>query len=150
MYQKVRSLWAQALREYKFMTNLYSLRLSYIINLVDYLFDKTDLSYVPYGEHKYINSWSKQIMKKSISQKEARENLSNPDLFSGGVYITKNGKSELFIQTAADREEENQERELEKQANALLKLVMLSQKDIKEERIMSPSEALRRLRDART
>ncbi|MDN8683074.1 hypothetical protein Q0M91_14750, partial [Staphylococcus aureus] len=63
------------------------------------------------------------IMSITMSQKLAREGLGNPELFQGGVYITKNGQAELFVQTAEERQLELQEREKERQSNALLKLV---------------------------
>ncbi|AEF47849.1 hypothetical protein SerAS12_4756 [Serratia sp. AS12] len=88
-------------------------------------------------------------MTTTMSQKAAREGLGSPDLFEGGVFVTKNGVAELFVQTAAEREAEIRERNLERQANALLKLVMLAKQDIKNQRGMSPEETLRRLRVAR-
>jgi hypothetical protein len=45
-----------------------------------------------------------------MSQKSAREGLGNPELFQGGVYVTKNGLAELFVQTAEEREAELRER----------------------------------------
>lgn len=88
-------------------------------------------------------------MTTTMSQKAAREGLGSPDLFEGGVFVTKNGVAELFVQTAAEREAEMRERNLERQANALLKLVMLAKQDIKNQRGTSPEETLRRLREAR-
>lgn len=85
----------------------------------------------------------------TMSQKSARDGLGTPDKFEGGVFITKNGVAELFVQTAAEREVEMNELRMERQTNALLKLVMMAKQDIKEDRKMSPEEALRRLRDAR-
>ena len=41
------------------------------------------------------------------------------------------------------------ERHLERQSNALLKLVMLAKQDIKNQQGMSPEETLRKLRAAR-
>jgi len=89
-------------------------------------------------------------MSTTISQKSAREGLGNPEIFKGGVYVTKNGLAELFVQTAAERQAELIEREKEKQSNALLKLIMLAKSEIKNGRGMSPEEAMRRLREART
>ena len=89
-------------------------------------------------------------MKTTMSQKSAREGLGNPELFQGGVYVTKNGSAELFVQTAAEREAELIERERERQSNALLKLVMTAKKEIKDGQGMSAEEALQKLRDART
>lgn len=82
-----------------------------------------------------------------MSQKAAREGLGNPELFKGSVFVTKNGQSELFIQTSVEREIELKERE--RQANALLKLVMAAKDDVKNKRILSPEEALEKLRAAR-
>jgi hypothetical protein len=67
----------------------------------------------------------------TMSQKSAREGLGNPELFQGGVYVTKNGLAELFVQTAEEREAELRERERERQSNALLKLVMAAKRDKK-------------------
>jgi len=86
----------------------------------------------------------------TMSQKAAREGLGNPELFQGGVYVTKNGLAELFVQTAEEREAELRERERERQSNALLKLVMAAKREIKNGRGMSPEDAMRRLREART
>lgn len=86
----------------------------------------------------------------TMSQKSAREGLGNPEIFKGGVYVTKNGLAELFIQTASEREEEINELYKERQANALLKLVMMAKSEIKNNRGMTPEEAMRRLREART
>lgn len=82
-----------------------------------------------------------------MSQKAAREGLGNPELFKGGVFVTKNGQSELFIQTSVEREIELKERE--RQANALLKLVMAAKDDVNNKRTLSPEEALEKLRAAR-
>ncbi|UNK63824.1 hypothetical protein [Buttiauxella ferragutiae] len=43
-------------------------------------------------------------MPNTMSQKTAREGLSNPELFEGGVFVTRNGVAELFVQTAAERQ----------------------------------------------
>ncbi|EIU7557237.1 hypothetical protein NQ837_002384 [Providencia rettgeri] len=86
-------------------------------------------------------------MSNTMSQKAAREGLGNPELFKGGVFVTKNGQSELFIQTSVEREIELKERE--RQANALLKLVMAAKDDVKNKRTLSPEEALEKLRAAR-
>ncbi|WP_109374381.1 hypothetical protein [Proteus genomosp. 6] len=86
----------------------------------------------------------------TMSQKLAREGLGNPELFQGGVYITKNGQAELFVQTAEERQLELQEREKERQSNALLKLVMIAKEDIANEQIMSPEDVKRKLRGSRT
>ncbi|EJD6080409.1 MULTISPECIES: hypothetical protein [Providencia] len=86
-------------------------------------------------------------MSNTMSQKAAREGLGNPELFKGSVFVTKNGQSELFIQTSVEREIELKERE--RQANALLKLVMAAKDDVKNKRTLSPEEALEKLRAAR-
>ncbi|MGL5396643.1 hypothetical protein ACS428_23635 [Salmonella enterica] len=88
-------------------------------------------------------------MTATMSQKAAREGLGNPELFQGGVYVTKNGMAELFVQTAEEREAELRDREAERQSTALLMLVMSAKQDVKQGRGMSAAEALRRLRDAR-
>lgn len=88
-------------------------------------------------------------MTTTMSQKAAREGLGSPDLFEGGVYVTKNGVAELFVQTAAEREAEIRERNLERQSNALLKLTMMAKQEIKNHRGLSPEETLQRLSDAR-
>ncbi|BEO44613.1 hypothetical protein SMQE13_39640 [Serratia marcescens] len=88
-------------------------------------------------------------MTTTMSQKAAREGLGSPDLFEGGVYVTKNGVAELFVQTAAEREAEIRERNLERQSNALLKLTMMAKQEIKNQCGLSPEETLQRLRDAR-
>lgn len=88
-------------------------------------------------------------MPNTMSQKTAREGLSNPELFEGGVYVTKNGVAELFIQTAAERQLEEAERLRERQSNALLKLVMKAKHEVTEGKTVSPEAALQRLRTAR-
>lgn len=88
-------------------------------------------------------------MTTTISQKAAREMLGTPENFSGGVLVTKNGVAELFIQTAAEREEELVARSMERQSNALLKLTMLAKQDVDNQRVMTPEEALRRRKEAR-
>ncbi|GIU13912.1 hypothetical protein L5L55_08025 [Shewanella glacialipiscicola] len=85
----------------------------------------------------------------TMSQKSARDGLGTPSKFEGGVFVTRNGVAELFVQTAAEREVEINELRMERQTNALLKLVMLAKQDIKDNRKISPEEALRRMRDAR-
>lgn len=84
-----------------------------------------------------------------MSQRAAREGLGSPELFEGGVYITKNGVSELFIQTAAEREAEIRAQELEYQANALLKFSMLAKQEIYQGHGMTVEETRRKLREAR-
>ncbi|WP_317987467.1 hypothetical protein [Photorhabdus antumapuensis] len=65
------------------------------------------------------------------------------------MFITKNGISELFIQPIAEREREQADRNAERQAMALLKIAMLSKKDIIEGRTMTLEEALRRRKERR-
>ncbi|WP_345882256.1 hypothetical protein [Shewanella algae] len=85
----------------------------------------------------------------TMSQKTARDSLGSIGKFEGGVFVTRNGVAELFVQTAAEREEEMNELRMERQTNALLKLAMLAKQDIRNNRKVSPEEALRRLRNAR-
>lgn len=85
----------------------------------------------------------------TISQKSAREMLGTPEQFRGGVYVTKNGAAELFIQTAEEREAELAERQQQLQVTAMLKLVSLSQHDVEQGRVSSGREALARRRAAK-
>jgi len=82
----------------------------------------------------------------TISQKSAREMLGTPEQFRGGVFVTKNGAAELFIQTAEEREAELVEREQQQQVNAMLKLVSLSQRDYEQGRFSSARDLLARRR----
>lgn len=82
----------------------------------------------------------------TISQKSAREMLGTPQNFRGGVYVTKNGAAELFIQTAEEREAELVERHQQQQVNAMLKLVSLSQHDFENGRHETARELLARRR----
>lgn len=88
-------------------------------------------------------------MTQTMSQKLARDSLGNAQHFEGGMYVTKNGVAELFIQTAAEREAELREMKEERNINALFKLAMMAKKEIVDGKGMSPEEALRRLRAAR-
>lgn len=85
----------------------------------------------------------------TISQKSAREMLGTPQNFRGGVYVTKNGAAELFIQTAEEREAELVERHQQQQVNAMLKLVSLSQHDFENGRYGTARELLARRRAER-
>ncbi|WP_027712605.1 hypothetical protein [Dickeya chrysanthemi] len=85
----------------------------------------------------------------TISQKSAREMLGTPQNFRGGVYVTKNGAAELFIQTAEEREAELVERHQQQQVNAMLKLVSLSQHDFENDRHETARELLARRRSER-
>jgi len=87
-------------------------------------------------------------MTKTMSQKAVRESLGNAELFEGGVYVTKNGRAELFVQTAAEREAELAEREQQQQNDALFKILMRAKQDIANNRQCSPEEAKKRLRAA--
>ncbi|ADU68211.1 hypothetical protein [Pantoea sp. At-9b] len=89
-------------------------------------------------------------MAQTMSQKAAREGLGNPELFEGGVYITKNGVAELFVQTAAERESELRGIREERQINALFKLAMTAKQEIAVEGGLTPEEVLEKLRSART
>ena len=87
-------------------------------------------------------------MTTTISQKSAREMLGNPEQLRGGVYINKNGTTELFVQTADEREAELAERQLHMETAAMLKLVGLSQRDYEEGHYSSGRDALARRRAA--
>lgn len=89
-------------------------------------------------------------MAQTMSQKAAREGLGIPELFEGGVFITKNGVAELFVQTAAEREAELKKIEEERQINALFKLAMIAKQEINDDQGMTSEEVLERLRRART
>ena len=88
-------------------------------------------------------------MTQTMSQKLARDSLGNAQIFEGGMYVTKNGVAELFIQTAAERQAELREMEQERNINALFKLTMIAKKEISEGNGMTPEEVLERLRAAR-
>lgn len=88
-------------------------------------------------------------MSQTMSQKLARDSLGNAETFAGGVYVTKNGIAELFIQTAAERDGELREMQEERNINALFKLATLAKKEIEDGKGMTPDEARRKLREAR-
>ncbi|MFT2793729.1 hypothetical protein ACMV5I_27355 [Serratia sp. T13T92] len=88
-------------------------------------------------------------MTQTMSQKLARDSLGNAETFEGGVYVTKNGVAELFIQTAAEREAEVKEMQQDRNINALFKLAMQAKKEIAEGKGMTPEDVLGRLRAAR-
>jgi len=88
-------------------------------------------------------------MSQTMSQKLARDSLGNTGTFEGGVYVTKNGVAELFIQTAAERQAELKELEQERNINALFKLAMQAKKEIADGKGMAPEDVLGRLRAAR-
>lgn len=88
-------------------------------------------------------------MSQTMSQKLARDSLGNAGTFEGGVYVTKNGVAELFIQTAAERQAELKELEQERNINALFKLAMQAKKEIFDGKGMTPEDVLGRLRAAR-
>lgn len=85
----------------------------------------------------------------TISQKNARDLLGSPENFKGGVFVTRNGTAELFIQTAAEREADLAEREADRQINAMLKLVGLSKQDFAQNESLTPEELLAERRRAR-
>lgn len=85
-------------------------------------------------------------MSTTMSQKTAREGLGNPELFTGGVYVTKNGVAELYVQPAAEREAELAERERQRQNDALFKILMRAKQDIANDRKSTPEEAKKKLR----
>lgn len=84
-----------------------------------------------------------------MSQKLARDSLGNAQTFEGGMYVTKNGVAELFIQTAAERQAELREIEQERNINALFKLSMMAKKEISDGKGMTPEEVLGKLRATR-
>ncbi|MDK2377908.1 hypothetical protein [Serratia fonticola] len=86
---------------------------------------------------------------KTLSQQATRESLGSPDSFKGGVWVTKNGTAELFVQTALERQEELAAWEQEQQTHALLKLVLKSKQEVAEGKVLTPDEALKRLRATR-
>lgn len=86
---------------------------------------------------------------KTLSQKATRENLGSPDNFKGGVWVTKNGTAELFVQTASERQEELAAWEQERQTHALLKLALKAKQEVTEGKVLTPEEVLKRLRAAR-
>ncbi|WP_176488701.1 hypothetical protein [Candidatus Regiella insecticola] len=88
-------------------------------------------------------------MQHTMSQKTAREGLGAPELFQGGVFVTKNGVAELFVQPASERTAELIEKERERQVNSLFKLTMMAIKDIDAGNTMTPEKAIERLRVAR-
>ncbi|MDI2111758.1 hypothetical protein [Commensalibacter nepenthis] len=85
----------------------------------------------------------------TISQKEAREKLNDVALFENGVYVTRNGVAQLYIQTVEARERELQEIEQEKQAIALLQLTLKAQKDVVEGKTHTLEEVLEKLNATR-
>ena len=87
---------------------------------------------------------------KSLSQKATRDGLGTVDNFRGGVWVTKNGAAELFVQTAEERQEELQKSEHERQIYALLKLTLLAKKDMQDGRFSTVDDVRARLRAART
>lgn len=86
---------------------------------------------------------------KSLSQKATKLGLATPETFRGGVWVTRNGDAELFVQTAEERQEELETLEQQRQSYALLRLVLLAKQDIAEDRYSSVSEVKMRLRAAR-
>jgi hypothetical protein len=86
---------------------------------------------------------------KTLSQKATRESLGSPEIFKGGVWVTRNGTAELFVQTAAERQEELAAWERERQTHALLKLTLKAKQDVTDGRTLSAEEALQRLRASR-
>lgn len=88
-------------------------------------------------------------MSQTMSQKLARDSLGNAETFTGGVYVTKNGVAELFIQTAAERDAELREMKEERNINALFKLAAMAKREIANGKGMTPDEVRRKLREAR-
>jgi len=84
-----------------------------------------------------------------MPQNLERDSLGNAAAFEGGVYVTKNGVSELFIQTAAERQAEIREIQQERNINALFKLALQAKKEVTDGKDMTSEDALGRLRAAR-
>ncbi|OWO81051.1 hypothetical protein B5C26_14975 [Photorhabdus luminescens] len=78
-----------------------------------------------------------------MSQKKVRDLFGNSEYLECRMFIMKNGISEL------EREKDQTNINAEQQAIVLLKIAMLSKKDIIEGRKMIPEEALRRLKERR-
>ena len=66
----------------------------------------------------------------AMSQRSAKDNLGNPEMFKGGTIITRNGHAELFIQTAKEREDEEHLIYQQQQAIALVKLAVMAKQDV--------------------
>ncbi len=90
-----------------------------------------------------------QAKHRSLSQKAARDNIGSPETFEGGVYVTRNGVAQLFVQTVEEREAELAQQESDRQAHALLKMVLMAKADVAAGRTMTVDEALNKLRAAR-
>ena len=90
-----------------------------------------------------------QTKHRSISQKAARDSIGNPELFSGGAYVTRNGVAQLFMQPVEEREAELALQEAERQTNALVKMALMAKSDAENGRTMSVDDALEKLRSAR-
>lgn len=86
---------------------------------------------------------------KSLSQKATKLNLTTPEVFRGGVWVTRNGDAELFVQTAEERQEELASLEQQRQAYALLRFALLAKQDIAEGRVSSVEEVRSRMKAAR-
>ena len=78
----------------------------------------------------------------AMSQRSAKDNLGNPDMFKGGAIITRNGHAELFIQTAKERENEERLMHEQQQAIALVKLAVMAKQDVENGDTYTPEEAL--------
>lgn len=87
--------------------------------------------------------------KQTMPQNLARDSLGNAAAFEGGVYVTKNGISELFIQTAAERQAEIRASEQERNINTLFRLALQAIKEIADGKGMTSEDVLGRLRAAR-
>lgn len=86
---------------------------------------------------------------RAVSQRSARDTLGSPEMFRGGVFVTKNGTPELFIQTAEERMAELNERSNEQEQKALLRLVTLAKQDINRGNTLSADQMRGRLCNAR-
>lgn len=80
------------------------------------------------------------------SQSTVRDNIGNKDFFSGGVFMTTNGKSTLFIMTAEERRAEVMANSSPEE-KALIKLTEIAMQDSSDRKTYSLEEALQKFRD---
>ncbi len=81
------------------------------------------------------------------SQSTVRDNIGNKDFFSGGVFMTTNGKSTLFIMTAEERMAEVMANSSPEE-KALMKLTEISARDISDKKTYSAEEVIQKMRDS--
>lgn len=80
------------------------------------------------------------------SQSTVRDNLANKDFFSGGVFMTTNGKSTLFIMTAEERRAEIMSN-ASPEEKALIKLTETAMLDSSNKKTYSVEDAIQKIRD---